>query len=199
MRVITTILLPTLLVTSLSVVAQISPQEHIVKDSQPGKVTHTATVRASVVVTDIDKATRKLTLKNAAGQLSEMIAGDDVRNFAQIQVGDQVNVEYVKSMTLELKKHGTAEPSSGGIVDRAPLGNKPGGIVAHQVTIVADVTDVNPGNKTITLKGPKGNIVELDVTNPDQFKVVKVGDQVEVTYAEAMAIAVTPAPKSATE
>ena len=33
----------------------------------------------------------------------------------------------------------------------------------------------------------------LDVHNPDQFKVVKKGDQVDVTYAEALAVSVEPA------
>jgi hypothetical protein len=60
---------------------------------------------------------------------------------------------------------------------------------------MADVIDVNPKNKTITLKGPKGNVVELDVQNPDQFKVVKKGDKVEAVYTEALAIGVAPAPK----
>jgi hypothetical protein len=36
------------------------------------------------------------------------------------------------------------------------------------------------------------------VQNPEQFKVVKVGDQVEVTYTEALALSVEPAPKPAT-
>ena len=33
----------------------------------------------------------------------------------------------------------------------------------------------------------------LNVQNPDQFKVVKKGDQVEVTYTEALALSVEPA------
>ena len=37
----------------------------------------------------------------------------------------------------------------------------------------------------------------LDVQNPDQFKVVKKGDQIEVTYTEAMALSVEPAAKPA--
>ena len=37
----------------------------------------------------------------------------------------------------------------------------------------------------------------LNVQNPDQFKVVKKGDQVEVTYTEALALSVEPAPKPA--
>jgi len=47
---------------------------------------------------------------------------------------------------------------------------------------------------TVTLKGPKNNIVTLPVKNPDQFKVVKKGDQVEVTYTQAMAISVEATP-----
>jgi len=37
--------------------------------------------------------------------------------------------------------------------------------------------------------------VTLNVQNPDHFKVVKKGDQVEVTYTEALALAVEPAAK----
>ena len=54
------------------------------------------------------------------------------------------------------------------------------------------VTDVNPKNNTISLKGPKGNVVVLDVKNPDHFKVVKKGDKVEAVYTEALAISEVP-------
>jgi ribosomal protein L6P/L9E len=58
---------------------------------------------------------------------------------------------------------------------------------------------VDPKASTITVKGPKGNLVTLDVQNPDQFKVVKKGDQIEATYTEALALSVEPAPKAATK
>jgi hypothetical protein len=41
----------------------------------------------------------------------------------------------------------------------------------------------------------KGNIVDLDVKSPDQFRVVQKGDRVNVTYTEALAIAIEPAGK----
>ena len=62
---------------------------------------------------------------------------------------------------------------------------------ARQITAIATVTAVDKKNSTITLKGPRGNVVTLDVHNPDQFKVVKKGDQVEAT--EALALSVEPA------
>ena len=38
-----------------------------------------------------------------------------------------------------------------------------------------------------------GNVVDLKVQNPDQFKVVKKGDQVEAVYTQALAVSVMPA------
>ena len=58
---------------------------------------------------------------------------------------------------------------------------------------------VNTKEKYVTLRGPKGNSVELSVPDPTQLKLVKVGDQVEVVYSEALAITVEPAPKAATK
>ena len=56
--------------------------------------------------------------------------------------------------------------------------------------MTADVIDVNEKDKTITLRGPKGRVVVLDVQNPDHFKVVKKGDQIEADYAEAVVLSV---------
>ena len=68
---------------------------------------------------------------------------------------------------------------------------------SRQIVAVADVIDVNPEKKTITLKGPKGKVIELNVQDPEQFKVVKKGDQVEAVFTEAIAIAVEPVAKAA--
>ena len=65
------------------------------------------------------------------------------------------------------------------------------------MTILANVLAVDPKKMTITVRGPKGNIVDLKVQNPEHFKAVKKGDQIEMVYVEAVAIAVEPAPKKA--
>ena len=66
----------------------------------------------------------------------------------------------------------------------------------REITVLADVVAVDPKKSTVSLKGPAGNVVELKVQNQDHFKVVKVGDQVEAVYTQALAVAVTPAPKA---
>jgi hypothetical protein len=44
----------------------------------------------------------------------------------------------------------------------------------------------------VSLRGPKSHIVDLHVPTPSQFSNIKVGDHVEVVYAEAMAVKVDP-------
>jgi hypothetical protein len=42
----------------------------------------------------------------------------------------------------------------------------------------------------VTLKGPEGKSVTVKAENPKNLAKVKVGDEVEVTYTEALAISV---------
>jgi hypothetical protein len=167
--------------------------------SEPGKAAVARTVEVSAQVVAIDKATRTLTLKGPKGAALDVVAGDEVRNFDQIKLGDYIVARYVAALTLELRKTKVAagEPTVREGAAKAQPGERPAVAGARQITAIADVTAVDPQKSTITLKGPRGNVVTLNVQNPDQFKVVKKGDQVEVTYTEALALTVEPAPKPA--
>jgi hypothetical protein len=167
--------------------------------SQPGKAAIIAAAEISAQVVAIDKATRTLTLKGPKGESVDVVAGEEVRNFDQIKVGDFVVARYAQALSLELRKTRVAagEPTVREEAGKAKPGERPAVGGARQVTALADVTAVDPQKSTITLKGPRGNVVTLNVQNPDQFKVVKKGDQVEVTYTEALALSVEPAPKPA--
>ena len=167
--------------------------------SEPGKAAIVAAAEISAQVMAIDKATRTLTLKGPKGDSVDIVAGDEVKNFDQIKLGDFVVARYAQALSLELRKTRVAagEPTVREEVGKAKPGERPAVGGARQVTALADVTAVDPQKSTITLKGPRGNVVTLNVKNPDQFKVVKKGDQVEVTYTEALALSVEPAPKPA--
>jgi len=167
--------------------------------SEPGKAVVARAAEMSAQVVGLDKWTRTLTLKGPKGNVVDIVAGDDVKNFDQIKLGDLVVARYIEALTLELKK---TKVAGGDVavreeVAKAKPGERPAVAGGRQITAIANVTAVDPVKKTITLKGPRGNEVTLNVQNPDQFKVVKKGDQVEVTYTEALALAVEPAPKPA--
>jgi hypothetical protein len=104
-------------------------------------------------------------------------------------------VRYFEALSLELKKNGSGirERSEREGKETAKPGEQPAAGAARQVTVVADVVAVDPKRQTVTLRGPK-RTVDLRVKDPNQLKLVKVGDQVEATYTEAIAVAVEPAP-----
>ena len=176
--------------------AQQAPTGGTVVASEPGKAAAMETIKLTAGVAAIDKATRTVTLKTAKGKMLDVVAGPEVKNFDQIKVGDQLVVQYAQALTLEVKKGGGVREitqDSGAV--KAKPGDKPAVAGAREVTIVADVIAVDPKKMTITVKGPRGRVVDLKVNNPEHFKVVKKGDQIEAVYVEAMAISIEPAPK----
>lgn len=167
--------------------------------SEPGRAAAVRAIEISAQVVAINKGSRTLSLKGPQGNVVDVVAGDEVKNFAQIKIGDLVVVRAVQALSLELQttKSGASGISEKAAAAKAKPGARPAAVAGREITAIAQVTDVNPKASTITLKGPRGNEVTLDVQNPDQFKVVKKGDEVLVTYTEAVAISVEPGAKKA--
>lgn len=158
-----------------------------------GSVTASGSATAVATITAIDAANRKITLKGAGGKVTDMTVGDEARNFDQLRVGDKVTVQYNEALTVSLKKgSGPLSMNEKPIEQRAEAGAKPGGTVGREVTVVAQVVAVNKDAKTVSVKGPKGHVVDLVVEDPDQLKNIKKGDRVQAVYTEAVAVSVTP-------
>jgi hypothetical protein len=172
------------------------PQAAVLAASAPGKGLVASKVTVSATVVAIDASTRTATLRAAQGKIVDVVVPPEAKNFSEIRVGDLVTVEYARALTLQLKPAGSVRSSSSETATApAPAGAVAGGAAAKQVVIMANVTAVNAKGKTVTLRGPKGNSMELEVPDPAQLKLVKVGDQVEAVYTEAIAITVTHQPK----
>ena len=165
--------------------------------SDPGKAGVARGVELSALVVALDRKTRTLSLKGPGGKVADVVVGEEVKNFDQIKAGDMVVVKVMQSLMLELQKvktGATGITATEGAVKAQP-GQRPGAAAAREISAIAKVTKVDAKARTIDLKGPRGNTVTLDVQNPDHFKVVKVGDEVLVTYTEAVAVSVEPAKK----
>ena len=72
-----------------------------------------------------------------------------------------------------------------GSIGRCPTRNK----VPPGATPFA-IRALDRKNGTATLEGPDGELTTIAVRNPQHFDVAQVGDLVEITYTEAVAIAV---------
>jgi hypothetical protein len=165
------------------------PQVSGVVATAPGQAAAMAVVTVSATVEAVDPATRTVSLKGPKGNVVDVVAGEEVRNFDQIRKGDKLTVKYAEALTLELRKDGKpVGRSETEAMKRSQPGQKPGGAARRDVTIVADVVGVDAAAKKVSLKGPKGNVVDLNVQDPEQLKLIKKGDKVEATYTQALAI-----------
>jgi len=160
----------------------------------PGKGAAERVLQVTASVEAIDTANRVVTLKGPSGDIVTIAVGSEVQNFDQIKVGDFVVVRYIDSLTLELRKGGTAsrERTDLDVAGKARPGERPAAGSAHEVHVIADVIAIEAATQTVTLRGPT-RVVQLQVQDREQFKRVAVGDQVEAVYTEAVVISVEPA------
>jgi hypothetical protein len=182
------------LVSSFTLAQPAVAQTGAVTSSSPGRVGVAQTVDVSATITAIDKSSRTITLKGPKGDEVKVEAGPEVKNFDQLKVGDVVDMRYRETLALELKKGGgmKVEKTEKAAAVGAKPGETPAGLVGRQVTVVGDVINVDAATQTVTVKGPQ-RTVDLKVRDPEQFKLIAVGDQIQATYTEALALAVTPA------
>jgi hypothetical protein len=168
----------------------------VVTSRAPGSVGVAQTIDIEATITHVDAKTREVTLKGPEGNEVTVVAGPEVKNFAQLKAGQTVALQYVESLVLELKKGGgapVARTERAGVASAKP-GETPAGIGGREITVVGDVVGLDPATQKVTVRGPH-RTVDLDVRDPEQFKLIALGDQIEATYTEAVAISVSPAKK----
>jgi hypothetical protein len=149
-------------------------------------------VTVEATVTAINQKTRMVTLRGADGSETSFHVDDSVKNLPQVRKGDVVTATYYRALAARIRKPGEAKPSitTGGGLETAPLGEKPGGVHAQTMQVTATVTKVDRAKQEVTLRGPRGKSVVVAVQDPANMEKVKKGDLVEITYTEAIAISV---------
>jgi hypothetical protein len=63
------------------------------------------------------------------------------------------------------------------------------------VRVTVSITAIDPKAPSVTFKGPAGNTKTIKVKYPEKLKGVNVGDTVDITYTEAIALKVEAAAK----
>ena len=146
-------------------------------------------------VESVDLDTREVVLRGADGDTVRFIAGDEVRNLAQVEAGDRVVVEHSVALLLMAAPATGGEPARADVLNvwRAELGQKPGGLVEHTVAATGTVTTVDEASRTVTIEGVERTVV-LEVADDFDLGSISVGDEVHALYQESIAISVEAAP-----
>jgi len=150
----------------------------------------------SALVEAVDQETRVVTLRKSNGEAITFTAGDDVRNLAQVSVGDHLIAEYVETVSIEVMAADGLEADAAEVaaMARAEEGQMPGFAAMDAMVVTATVEEINIELNTFKLKGPDGVISEYTARNPQNLKRSAVGDLVVMTVTSAVAIVVEEKP-----
>ncbi len=151
-----------------------------------------AAIVATAEVAAINKADRHVTLVGAHGEVFEIEAGEEVRNFDQIEVGDKVKATYFESVALYLGEPGTLPAAqAAGATGRAAPGEKPAGMIAGAVDVSASVVAIDRKRREVTLVLTDGTTTTADVDpSVEGFDQLRIGDSVHARITRAFAISV---------
>ena len=161
----------------------------VLEDASPLMYGRSAKIKATVEAVNLDA--REITLKGPKGRLLTLRVEERVRNLPQVQAGDEVIVRYHESVGLEVHRTETGDATAfEETTAGADPGLKPASGAARQFTIAAYVEGVSPKEKTLTLKRPDGNLVDLYVRDLNLLESLTAGDNVVATYTEAAAVSI---------
>jgi hypothetical protein len=149
-------------------------------------------VEVTAIVVGIDKKTRTLTLQGAEGEVVELVCGDEVRNFAQIEMGDELTAQYMESEVIYMGAPGEEpEADAGVVVGRAELGEKPAGYMVGTVDVSATIENVHAVTRKVTLRFPDGSkkTTKIDPAVAP-FEDLKIGETFHVRMTKALAVSV---------
>lgn len=169
------------------------------KPPEPVNIEKTKEATATVESVNVDK--RLITLLLPDGEKFTVEVDPGVRNLAQVKAGDHVIARYYEALAAQLRQRGdgagtTEAPLVEVGVGRAIPGGRPGGFVGTQSTQTVRITNVDIKNHVVSFYGSDGLARSIPVLSPQGQEFIgklKKGDEVELTYTEAVAISIEPA------
>jgi Cu/Ag efflux protein CusF len=149
----------------------------------------TATITAKIVA--IDSTNRLVTLQDAKGNTKTIQVGPDVTRFSALKVGDMVTFTFQESVALSIVKAGAAAP----MAQNTPTvthaaGDKPGGTISQTQVATVTIAAIDMTTPSVTVTTQDGKTISMLVRDPANLSGLKVGDVVQITYNQALAISV---------
>ena len=188
-----------LLCAALAFAPLASPRHAAAQTAVPAVAGDYESVTGSATVAAIDPATRTVTLRDADGASVAVTAGDEVRNFDQIKVGDTVNATYAQSVHYKLYPAGSKLPNmvAASAAGAAKPGAKPGAAAGSETEVTFSILSVDTAANTLdVIPQGGGRVHTLHVQDPARqalLKTVQPGQFLTVTYTQAFALTVQPA------
>jgi hypothetical protein len=163
-------------------------------EAAPTDLDQSLMVRTAAEVVAVDRKARTVTLV-LDGRSATIRVGKDVTNLGEIKAGDYLEVTYYEGKQVAILPPGAAEPGTTTDVLQGKDAPVPE-VAGKLVTKTAEIVDVDPFKKTVSFRGADGRVREMALGGTDlehYLKEVKKGDTVQVSFVEAVVLALKPA------
>jgi Cu/Ag efflux protein CusF len=155
-----------------------------------GTVARAGNISKSATITAINHTTRVVTLKDAQGNVEDVMCSPDIKRFDELKVGDTVTFSYHAAVVYQIAKPGeksapAAEPSM-----VRGQGAKPSGAITQQRKATVTIEAIDAAAPSVTVKTADGHKMTAQVEDKKNLEGLKVGDKVEVTFTEALMVTV---------
>jgi len=151
-------------------------------------------VEMRAVVIGVDQVNRLLALEAADGARLVLPVAEEFRDFDGARVGDRVVVSLTQAIAWQVKPSDKGAPgvSSRETLSNPRAGEAPGGAIERAITMTATITAFDVARGTVTLTGPQGKRQTFIAHKPADLEKIRIGDLVDITYSEALAVALRP-------
>ena len=160
-------------------------------------------VRSITVITihgkiaEVDRSKKLVKLEGPKGEKITLKV-ENPYNLKAAKVGEPVVTRFYEVVTIRKKKPGETVPIAslqGGIATARP-GGVPGAVAEQQGSLLVTVEAIDEAKGTATVKAPDGTAETVKARDPANLKKLKVGDELVVTLARALAISLEKEPAS---
>jgi hypothetical protein len=141
------------------------------KASHKKPLKHEQTTSVRGTVTAIDPTTRLVMLKTEDGRTFDVQAGNEVKNFDKVAVGDVIEATYTESVVFQIVPKGSAN-------------------VGQKVTSSFEIASVDPVANILWVTRPNGTTqpIYFDEKSQARLMTLSPGVVVSATYTESAAI-----------
>jgi hypothetical protein len=152
-------------------------------------------------IESIDLTNREVTLKGPLGNEVTFIVDKRVKRFNEFKVGDLVQADYYVSVAAELRKPTEEEEKTPfallEVAGKAPGDEAPAVGGLRRFKVVTTIEGLDRPTRTVTVKGPRGRYLTARVENISNLPKMRIGENIVITYSEALAISLEKAEKPA--
>lgn len=166
----------------------------------PGPVASADIVTTRARIESVDPVTRQILISTGASASNrtfhDLVAGQEVVNFNELRAGQNVTIRHTLAVAARVAPAGSTPVNAAAVgAEGAARGEQPGGAVAGLVVARVTFVSYNRATNVATVIGENGRQTTVRVRNPEMqafARSLRRGTQVDIGYAKAVAVQVTP-------